>query len=82
MSTCCNPKHEKPAPAEYVLVDQHDRPHFLCDPCAWILDNLGEPSTLIEEIGEWEENQLTPEEKEARDWEEWGDKLYDQSIGT
>lgn len=83
MTNCCNPKHEKPIPAEYVVVDGHNQPHFLCDLCSWILDNLGElHGFFIEEIAEWEENQLTPEEKIARDWEEWGDKLYDESIGT
>lgn len=76
--TCCNPAHSKEQPiiAEYVLVDRKNQPHFLCDPCACILDDLGNLDTFIQELSEWEDEQLTPEERKARDWAEYGDMEY------
>jgi hypothetical protein len=77
---CCNPKHpkDKPQPAEYVLT-RHDTPYFLCDPCSWILADLGNVLD-IQELAEWEEEQLTPEDRERRDWEEWGDREYHREV--
>ena len=75
---CCNPAHpdEQPVTATHVVVDRQNRPHFICDPCARILDHLGNLDTFIQELAEWEEEQLTPEERKARDWAEWGDQEY------
>ena len=77
---CCNPAHSdgQPVPAEYVLVDHRKTPHFLCALCARILDELGKLDTFIQELAEWEEEQLTPEERQARDWADWGDQKYHQ----
>jgi hypothetical protein len=84
MSNCCNPKHpkDKPVPAEFVLTDRRGAHHFLCDACATILDDLGDLDTFIEEIGDWERENLSVEEWRARDMADWADKLYDESIGT
>lgn len=74
---CCNRAHkETPVPATHVLVDQHDKPHFLCDACSSILDDLGNLDVFIQELADWEEEQLTPEERKVRDWAEWGDREY------
>ncbi|MCK6625495.1 MAG: hypothetical protein L6R45_10005 [Anaerolineae bacterium] len=64
MTKCCNRKHpkEQPVEAEFVLTDRHGKHHFLCDLCATILDSLGNCDTFIEEIGEWESQQMTLEE--------------------
>lgn len=75
---CCNPAHtqEQPIKAEFVVVDRRNQPHFVCNLCASILDHLGNLDTFIQELAEWEEEQLTPEEHKARDWAEWGDQEY------
>ncbi|MBE7473107.1 MAG: hypothetical protein DPW09_31965 [Anaerolineae bacterium] len=84
MTNCCNPKHpqDKPELAEFVLTDRNNQPHFLCDLCATILDSLGNLDTFIEEIGEWERQNLSVAEWQRRDAEAYGDMLYDLSIGT
>jgi hypothetical protein len=41
-----------------------------------MLDYLGNLDTFIQELAEWEEEQLTPEERKAHDWAEWGDQEY------
>jgi hypothetical protein len=71
---------QPPVPAEYVLVDQHNKPHFLCALCARILEELGKLDTFIQELAEWEEEQLTSEERKARDWADWGDRKYHRML--
>jgi hypothetical protein len=73
--TCGNPHHEKPAPATYVLTSDHLEPSFLCDACAWVMDHLAGDLNL-QELAEWEEAQLSPEERRRQDREEDRDREY------
>jgi hypothetical protein len=48
--------------------------------CARILEELGNLDTFIQELAEWEEEQLTPAERKVRDWAEWGDREYHRMV--
>jgi hypothetical protein len=80
VKTCHNPEHKEPQPATHVLVDKYRwlNPRFLCDACTWILDNslvsLGPQE--VQELGDWEEEQLSPEEKRREERLEYGDREY------
>jgi len=82
LSTCCNPKHAEPVGATHVIEDRRGKTHYICETCSWILDNLGNLDTFIEEIEEWEQAHMTLEERIREQAEAYADWLYDQSIGT
>jgi hypothetical protein len=75
MKNCCNPEHKEPVPATAVLADDYQKPSFLCDACAWVIVNL-DTSLEPQDLGEWEEGQLTEEEKRQRDRDDYHDREY------
>jgi hypothetical protein len=76
MKTCCNPEHKPPQPAAYALISDPFQitPRFICEACAWMLDNYRQED--LQELAEWEEEQLSDEEKRRRDWDEYHDREY------
>lgn len=75
MRTCCNPEHKEPVPATTVLTNDRLEPSFLCDACAWVMDSLAGDLNL-QELADWEEEQVSPGEQRRRDWEEYHDREY------
>lgn len=61
---CENKKHSplEPAPATHFLFDRQDQPHFLCESCSWILDQLGDLDVFLYEIEDWDREQAQLEQ--------------------
>lgn len=73
---CNNPKHKEPKPAAFVYdEDWLKKPTFLCDTCAWVADRLLTEGDL-QELAEWQEEQLSEEEKRQRDRDDYHDREY------
>lgn len=75
MKTCCNPEHNEPQQATTVLTNDHLEPSFLCEACAWVMVSLAGDDGL-QDLADWEEEQLTEEEKRQRDRDEYHDREY------
>lgn len=73
MKTCCNPEHKEPVPAAFVR-DDTPQAAFFCEACAWMFDRYSD--FTLRELAEWEEEQLSPEEKRQRDRDDYHDREY------